>query len=55
MCLHSAIDINDKNYCRPLSSKSENKHIMLDTSEQELNSSYCGTQDSDREDDQWKC
>ena len=33
-----------------MSSKSENKHIILDTSEQQLNWSYCHTQDSDTED-----
>ena len=49
--LLSSVDKDDKNNCRPSSSKSENKHIMLDTSEQDLDSSYCNTQDSDTEDD----
>ena len=49
--LHSTVDIDDRNNCRPSSSKSENKHIILDTSEQDLSSSYRDTQDSDREDD----
>ena len=48
---HSTVDIDDKNNYRPSSSKSENKHIMLDTSEQDLNSSYRDTQESDTEDD----
>ena len=37
--------------CRSSSSKSENKHIILDTSEQDLSSSYRDTQYSDTEDD----
>ena len=49
--MHSTVDIDDRNNCRPSSSKSENKHIILDTSEQDLSSSYRDTQDSDREDD----
>ena len=49
--LHSTVDIDDKNNCRSSSSKSENKHIMLDTSDQDLSSSYRDTQDSDIEDD----
>ena len=49
--LHATVDIDDKNNCRPSSSKSENKHIMLDSSKQDLSSSYRGTQDSDTEDD----
>ena len=49
--LHSTVDIDDRNNCRPSSSKSGNKHIILDTSEQDLSSSYCDTQDSDTEDD----
>ena len=49
--LHATVDIDDKNNSRHSSSKSENKHIMLDSSEQDLSSSYRGTQDSDTEDD----
>ena len=49
--LHSTVDIDDRNNCRPSSSKSENKHIILDTSEQDLSSSYHDTQDSNTEDD----
>ena len=49
--LHSTVDIDDRNNCRPSSSKSENKHIILETSEQDLSSSYRDTQDSDTEDD----
>ena len=49
--LHATVDIDDRNNCRLSSSKSENKHIMLDTSEQDLSSSYRDTQDSDTEDD----
>ena len=50
LSLHSSVDIDGKNHCRPSSSKSENKHIMLDNSEQDLDSSYCDTQNSDTED-----
>ena len=50
LSLHSSVDIDGKNNCRPSSSKSENKHIMLDNSEQDLDSSYCDTQNSDTED-----
>ena len=49
--LHSTVDIDDRNNCRPSSSKSENKHIILDTSEQDLSSSYRDTQDNDTEED----
>ena len=49
--LHSTVNIDDSNKFRPSSSKSENKHIMLGTSEQDLNSSYRDTQDSEIEDD----
>ena len=45
--LPSSVDIDDKNNCTPSSSKSENKNIMLDSSEQDLDSSYRDTQDSD--------
>ena len=48
--LPSSVDIDDKNNCRPSSSKSENKPIVLDNSEQDLDSSYRETQDSDAED-----
>ena len=48
--LLSSVDIDDKNNCRPSSSKSENKPIVLDNSEQDLDSSYRDTQDSDTED-----
>lgn len=41
------VKIDDKNNCRPSSSKSENKYIMLDTSEQDLNPSYCKIQDTE--------
>ena len=47
--LLSSVDIDDKNNCRPSSSKSENKPIVLDNSEQDLDSSYRDTQDSDTE------
>ena len=49
--MHSTVDIDDRNNCRSSSSKSENKHIILDTSEQDLSSSYRDTQDSDTEED----
>ena len=49
--LHSTVDIDVKNNCRPSSSKSENKHIMLATSEQDLNSNYRDTEVRDIEDD----
>ena len=49
--LHLIVNTDDKNNCRPSSSNSENKHIMLDTSERDLSSNYCDTQDSDTEDD----
>ena len=49
--MHSTVDIDDRNNCRPSSSKSENKHIIIDTSEQDLSSSYHDTQDSDTEED----
>ena len=48
--LLSTVDIDDNNKFRPSSSKSQNKH-MLGTSEQDLNSSYHDTQDSEIEDD----
>ena len=48
--LHSSVDIDGNNNCIPSSSKSEIKQIMLDTSEQDLNSSYRDTQDSETED-----
>ena len=48
---HSTVVIDDKNNCKPSSSKSENKHILVDTSEQDLSSSYRDTQDNDTEDD----
>ena len=48
--LYSTVDIDDRNNCRPSSAKSENKHIILDTSEQALSSSYCNNQDSNTED-----
>ena len=47
--LLSSVDIEDKNNSRPSSSKSENKPIVLDNSEQDLGSSYRDTQDSDTE------
>ena len=43
--LHSTVDIDDKNNCRPSSLKSANKHIILDIPEQGPNSSYLDTQD----------
>ena len=44
LSLHLTVDIDGKKKkCRPSSSKSENKHIMLDPSEQDLSSSYCDT------------
>ena len=49
--LHSTVDIDDRNNCRPSSSKSENKHIILETSEQGLSSSYRDTHDGDTEDE----
>ena len=49
--LHATVDIDDRNNCRLSSSKSENRHIILNTSEQDLSSSYCDTQDSNTEDD----
>ena len=57
LSLHSTVDIDDKDNSRPSCSKSENKHIMPDTSEHDLNSNYRDTQDSDTEDDshQRKC
>ena len=51
MSLYWTVDIDDINNCRSSSSKSENKHIILDTSEQDLSSSYRDTQDSDTEED----
>ena len=49
--LLSSADKDDKNNWRPSSSKSENKRIMLDNSERDLDSSYRNTQGSDAEDD----
>ena len=48
--LYSTVDIDDRNNCRPSSAKSENKHIIIDTSEQALSSSYFNNQDSNTED-----
>ena len=48
--LHSTVHIDDKNNCRPSSSKSKTKPIVLDNSEQDLDSSYRDTQDSNTED-----
>ena len=45
--LHSTVDMDDKNNCRPSSLKSANKHIILDIPEQGLNSSYRDTQDTE--------
>ena len=46
---HSTVEIDGKNNSRFSSLKSENKHSMLNTSEQDLNSSYLETQDSEAE------
>ena len=43
------MEIDGKNNSRFSSLKSENKHSMLNTSEQDLNSSYLETQDSEAE------
>ena len=45
--LHSTVDMDDKNNCRPSNLKSANKHIILDIPEQGLNSSYRDTQDTE--------
>ena len=49
--LHSTVDIDDRNNWRPSSLESTNKHIILDTPEQDFSSSYRDTHDSNTEDD----